>query len=91
MASWVDIFLLLPVGLVVAGALIGVWLVINRLCPGTQSRPDEADGDIDAPVVRHSYDVRDHGGPIVERRGPGVTESRIRDVIDHTSGENPRL
>lgn len=91
MALWLEIFLALSVALVVAGALIGLWLVIERLRRHSPARPGEVEGEIDAPIERHSYDVRDHGGPIVERRGPNVAESRTRDVIDHTSGQNPRL
>ena len=91
MTGWLEIFLALAVLLVLVGALVGVWLLVDRLRPGGPARPGEVEGEADAPVQRHSYDVRDHGGPIVERRGPSVTESRIRDVIDRTSGQNPRL
>ncbi|WP_256839096.1 hypothetical protein [Ornithinimicrobium faecis] len=91
MALWLEIFLALSVVLVLAGALIAVWLIIDRLRPHHSARPGEVEGEVDAPIEHHSYDVRDHGGPIVERRGPNVTESRTRDVIDRTSGDNPRL
>lgn len=91
MALWLEAFLALAVVLVLVGAVVGLWLLVDRLRPGDAGRPDQVEGESDPPVQRHSYDVRDHGGPIVERRGPNVTESRTRDVIDRTSGENPRL
>ncbi|WP_114907925.1 hypothetical protein [Ornithinimicrobium murale] len=91
MQLWLEIFLALSVALALAGVPIGLWLLADRLRPDRVAHPGEVEGEADAPVVRHSYDVRDHGGPIVERRGPNVTESRTRDVIDHTSGDNPRL
>lgn len=62
---------------------------ISTAVPGEEERPvDETDAA--PPVVRGGLDYRDHPGPVVERRGPDVTERRYRDAIDRTSGENPR-
>lgn len=92
MALWLELFLAGSVALVLAGGLIALWLVADKFIGAHRpARPGELEGEVDAPVLRHSYDVRDHGGPIVERRGPNVTESRTRDAIDRSSGDNPRL
>ncbi|MCK0112114.1 hypothetical protein MWU75_08195 [Ornithinimicrobium sp. F0845] len=89
MSLWLELFLAGTVALVLAGALGTLWLVVDRLRQRPTSGPS-VDGDSAPPVVRGGLDYRDHPGPVVERRGPDVTERRYRDAVDRTSGQNPR-
>ncbi|WP_109472469.1 hypothetical protein [Ornithinimicrobium cavernae] len=87
MSLWLELFLAGTVGLVAAGAVAMLWLLVEKVRPG---RPPEPEANGAPPVVRGGLDYRDHPGPVVERQGPSVTERRYRDAIDRTSGENPR-
>lgn len=91
MDLWLQIMLASTVALVGGGLLGLVWLALDRFWWQRRSRRAKGDEGDGAPIIiRGGLDMRDHPGPIVERRGPGIAERRYRDVIDRTSGDNPR-
>lgn len=100
MSLWLELFLAGAVVMVLVGALGTLWLVVDRLRRGRAERAGgslraggsdrSAEADGAPPVVRGGLDYRDHPGPVVERRGPDVTERRYRDAVDRSSGQNPR-
>lgn len=89
MSLWLEVFLALSVALVLCGVLISGWLVLDWLWHRNRSGR-ALDAAEPAPVVRGGLDYRDHPGPVVERRGPSVSERRYRDAVDRSSGQNPR-
>lgn len=87
-ALWLQLFLAGTVVLAILGVVSGLWLFFDWLRRRSRSVHDATDAA--PPVVRGGLDYRDHPGPVVERRGPDVTERRYRDAVDRSSGANPR-